>query len=270
MPSSACVRRLLVLAFLVGLRPLGPLGGRALAEERCRPLNMVYVANGAGDFRCTSKALQEAVACTGIPLHIEAVLWSHGRYKILKDVTDHANADLQGQLLAEEVLDQRRAVPGGRVYFVGHCAGCAVVLRAAELLPPGAVDRIILLAPSTHACYDLRPALRCPREGLDVFLSHKDWACLGLAVRVCHCLDGRCFPAAGRIGFACCTGGEEETALYAKLRQYPWHPDLKWTGHTGGHYGCYQQSFLRHFILPMMPVAAPGLPSAGHEALEPD
>ena len=67
----------------------------------------------------------------------------------------------------------RQAYPGRKVYLVGHSAGCAVVLAAAERLPTDSVDRLILLAPSVCVTYDLRPALRTVRCGIDVFYSDR-------------------------------------------------------------------------------------------------
>ena len=88
----------------------------------------------------------------------------------------------EGQRLACRVTALRQASPAAEVYLVGHSAGCAVVLAAAESLPPGGVNRIILLAPSASLDYDLRPALRCARGGIDVFYSDRDVAYLGLGV----------------------------------------------------------------------------------------
>ena len=44
----------------------------------------------------------------------------------------------------------------------------------------------------------------------------------------------------------------EDVACYAKLRHYPWEPRLAWTGHEGGHFGCYQPGYLRAFVLPLL------------------
>jgi hypothetical protein len=59
-------------------------------------------------------------------------------------------------------------------------------------------------------------------------------------------------PAAGRVGFQPTASGPEDTALFRKLRQYPWDPALAWTGNRGGHYGPYQPQFLRACVLPLL------------------
>src|SRR5947207_2649584 len=92
-------------------------------------------------------------------------------------------------------------------------AGCAAAPRragysdpvqspaAAEFLPPDSVERVVLLAPSVSAEYDLGPALACAREGIDVFHSGRDRAYLGLGVRLLGTADRHWSDAAGRVGF---------------------------------------------------------------------
>jgi len=65
-------------------------------------------------------------------------------------------------------------------------------------------------------------------------------------------------PAAGRVGFEAPAIAGEDGALYAKLRQYPWNPNQAWSGNFGGHYGAYQQNYLKAFVLPLLH----GIPAA--------
>jgi pimeloyl-ACP methyl ester carboxylesterase len=109
------------------------------------PEGVVFVANGSGDFRTVSTNLSRVVAETGTPLQIETVAWSHGYGRYLADHIDHDNHLAEGERLAAQVAAYRQTYPGRKVYLVGHSAGCAVVLCAAERLPSGSVDRIILL-----------------------------------------------------------------------------------------------------------------------------
>ena len=57
---------------------------------------------------------------------------------------------------------------------------------------------------------------------------------------------------AGKIGFKPTAAEPGDEELYQKLREYPWDSSLMWTGHKGGHYGCYQPGFLRTFVLPLL------------------
>jgi len=212
----------------------------------------IFVADGAGDFRAASKALREAVAGEQVPLTVETFPWSHGYCRIFSDQIDHGNVKTQSRRLAQLVLAHVTTAPHVPVSLLGHSAGCAVVLAAAEDLPAGTLQRIILLAPSVPAKYDLRPALRSVRAGMDVFSSPKDNLYLRVGMVVTNILrPNECTPA-GCTGFSPDVETSEDGALYAKLTQYPWEPRLAWTGHYGGHFGCYQQTFLRVFVLPLL------------------
>jgi pimeloyl-ACP methyl ester carboxylesterase len=211
----------------------------------------VFVANGSGDFRTVSRNLCEAVAEAAAPLQIETFVWSRGYGRYVLDHTDHANHLAQGRRLAAQVAAYRQACPGLRVYLVGHSAGCAVVLAAAEVLPPDGVDRIVLLAPSVCVSYDLRPALRTARGGIDVFHSSEDTVVLGLGMRLVGTAEGGCRTAAGQCGFTPVLACPTDAALYGKLRQHPWDRVVAWSGHDGGHYGSNQAAFLRAYVLPL-------------------
>src|SRR5437899_11691170 len=154
--------------------------------------------------------------------------------------------------LAERIASVRQAAPQWPIYVVAHSAGSAVALGAAAELPPDTIDRIILLAPAVPADYDLRPALRSVRLEIDVFTSRADrWYLRGsdLVSSIAHC---KSLNAAGRCGFRPILQNPEDPFLYGKLRDYPWEPRLIWTGHDGGHFGYYQQGYLRAFILPLL------------------
>jgi hypothetical protein len=100
--------------------------------------------------------------------------------------------------------------------------------------------------------YDLRPALRAAREGIDVFYSAEDRVVLGLGMRIVGTADRRGDQAAGQHGFTPVLGSCADTALYGKLRQHPWRPAAARNGHDGGHYGSNQAPFLRAHVLPLL------------------
>jgi pimeloyl-ACP methyl ester carboxylesterase len=247
-PSFACIVSLITLA---GCATPGRHETRApipIAPQA----GIVYSASGAGSFFSSTDALAEAVAEKGLPLRVEPVDWSHGYGRILSDHLDQENIQAQGCRLASRIMLQKQAFPETRIHLVAHSAGSAVVLTAVEHLPPGSVEHIVLLAPAISMDYDLRPALRCARSGVDVFCSELDVGYLGLATGIFGTTDRTWTPAAGRVGFrpVVCTPADAE--LYANLRQHPWHPCLRWTGNRGGHYGGYQPCFLQAFVLPVL------------------
>jgi pimeloyl-ACP methyl ester carboxylesterase len=215
------------------------------------PTHVVFVADGAGDYRAASTSLRETAASDGWPLDVRTFLWSHGFLRNLADHTDYAWARDRGHELAGVVLAQKQAQPNVPVSLMGHSAGCYVVLEAAAQLPPDTLERIVLLAPSVSSKYDIKPALISARNGMDVFYSKNDRVWLGVFTAFAGTSDSASETRpAGRFGFEP-QAQPSELPLYAKLRQYEWNPTLDQVGNDGGHYGSYQPGHLRKFVLPL-------------------
>lgn len=243
----------ILLLLPTGCAAIGQFGPKTVPPPcNCACSNrVVFVADGVGDFEATTSAMYTASLEGKLPLCVEKVDWSHGYGRIVADQTDYANIREAGCRLAVRVASHRQAHPDSRVYLMGHSAGCAVVLAAAEALPPGSVERIVLLAPSVSSDYDLRPALRTVRRGIDVFYSERDQFALGFGTAVLGTADRKWTAPAGRVGFCPITETAADAALYQKLRQHPWDPSVKWTGNHGGHYATYQATYLRAYVLPL-------------------
>jgi pimeloyl-ACP methyl ester carboxylesterase len=248
-PALVCL-----LPFLAGCHTAGPCPEvyRAAFVPAANAAGVVFVANGAGDSRAVSTNLGQVAAESGTPLQVEAVIWSLGYRRNIADHINHENHLAHGRLLAAQVAAYRRAFPCRKVFLVGYSSGCAVILAAAEMLPPGSVDRIVLLSPSLCTGYDLRPALRTARCGIDSFHSERDRMILGFTVGILGTSDHGCRTAAGRCGFIPVIAGPADAALYGGLRQHAWDPAMAWSGHDGGHFGSTQAGFLRSYVLPLL------------------
>ena len=257
------MRKLISVCWLPLLAGCLASGERAAVSSAAPALSgaetIAFVANGAGDFHTLSENLTRVVAQTHTSLQIETVDWSLGRRRYLVDHIDHANHVLQGQRLAVQVLALRQAYPTRKIYLIGHSAGCAVILAAADALPPESIDHVILLAPSVCARYDLRPALRSTRNGIDVFYSDEDRFVLGLGMSVVGTSDRGCRVAAGQYGFTPVLADAADAALYSRLYQHAWDPAVLWSGNDGGHYGSIKTGFLRAYVVPFINAkGAPG------------
>ena len=213
---------------------------------------VVFCADGSGGPGGTSGVLQSVVAEAKAPLRVEMVEWSHGRGRYLADHLHWKNIERSGLRLAEETKALKRRHPGKRICYVGQSAGAAVVLVAAEAVPAGTVERVVLLAPSVSTRYDLKPALARVGEGIDVFYSRDDWFVLGLGMALSGTTDRDLAPAAGRVGFREDARTAQEQALYAKLHQHKWEPSVSWTGNDGGHFGPSSPGHLMEVVLPML------------------
>ncbi len=215
------------------------------------PTAVLFVANGSGDPRTLTTNVSELVAEKRLPLQIETVTWSHGPGRNIADHVDRANQLTEGRRLACQVLAYRQAYPDRQVYLLGHSTGCAVVLAATEQLPPGSIDRLILLSPSVCRSYDLRPALRGAR-GIDVFYSGEDRWVLGVGMFILGTSDRECRTAAGQYGFTPVVECPGDAELYVSLGQHPWDASAQWSGNDGGHWGNNQVDFLRAYVLPLL------------------
>jgi len=214
---------------------------------------VIFIVDGAGGFQGTSSALMHELQSAHLPLGVVPIEWTHGFGRVFADQVDWRHARESGCKLAGQILAYRQSFPQGKIYVVAHSAGSAVAIAATESLPPCSIDRVVLLAPSISTDHDLRPALSCVRESMDVFFSSRDMFQLGLGIALVGTADG-CWgcTAAGRTGFQPQVTYPEDALLYAKLRQHPWNPYVEWTGHHGGHYGVYQPEFLKAYVLPLL------------------
>jgi len=214
-------------------------------------LGVVFAINGSGPLEPTSAALERAVARACLPLTVVTVEWSQG--SVIADHTDWPHAQEEGCRLAAQIACYRQAHPSHAIYVVTHSAGSGVGLTAAAAGSPGSVNRMILLAPSVSTDYDLRPALRGTKDGIDVFYSRRDVFSLGFGVAFIGTSDGcQGCPAAGRVGFCYQAETSEDEALYAKLRQHPWERCQARAGNHGFHSGTRRPRFLASYVLPLL------------------
>lgn len=211
-----------------------------------RPSGVVFAIDGSGLLRGISDDLRTAIADAGLGLPVETFAWSHGAGRVLADLHAHDHQKAKGDELARLVLAHRKGFPTGRIYLVCHSSGAAIVLAAAKALPVGCVDRIVLLAPALSPGCDLRPALRCARQGVDSFHSANDM--VGRVLALVGNADGQFLISAGCAGFR--TPGAD--ALYGHLRQRPWDPQMTRSGYFGGHFGCTRAGFLRTYVVPLL------------------
>jgi hypothetical protein len=207
---------------------------------------IVFVAEGSGGLPGPAPELAK-LATSNCLLRVELVDWTYGTGMVALDMWGHKRHKSRGQELADRIISYKASCPNARIYLLGHSSGAAVILAATECLPPGIVTRVILLAPSVSCNYDVRPAVACAYEGVDVFYSHRDMISLSMFMTATSDLR----PLIGPAGYRGFRGSHGEDGLSGGLRQ---HPNC-----FAGHFACTQHAFLRDHVLPLI---CPPMPTA--------
>jgi pimeloyl-ACP methyl ester carboxylesterase len=211
---------------------------------------VVLIADGAGDSTALSDRLSDVIGERALGITLRRVPWSRfGTVEL--DYRDNAAQLAAADQLAQYVQVLRQARPDCRIVFIGHSAGTRVILAAAEKLPPGGVERIILLSSSVAWSYDLSAALRASTGGIDSFYSPYDATLAGTLQAGTS--EGVTTYAAGQIGFRC-PPGSPWAGLYYGLRQYRWDESLRG---QGGHFVWTLPYNLRAYVLPLIQNAPP-------------
>jgi pimeloyl-ACP methyl ester carboxylesterase len=237
-----------LLACVLTVFWLEPAEGEVPVVIPRKRIGVVVCANGAGGDTSMSANLGEIIAARGIPLAVHTIYWSRFEAPV-KDHLDEDGMEAGGRRMANYARNYRAAFPAERIFLLGHSDGTSIVLRAADRLPPAAVDRIVLLAASVSWKYDLRQALRSSCGGVDAMISPLDRLLYTAATEV-GTADRKWISAAGEVGFGLLPPNHPDCYLYQNLRQYRWNPLYPWIGHRGGHVDYTYLAFLEAHVLP--------------------
>jgi pimeloyl-ACP methyl ester carboxylesterase len=227
----------------------------ALAPRAAEPniAGTVFVLGGVGGLDPLQACAPWALPRAGVPHRIEVFTWTHGKCRMLRDLQDARYALAQADRLAAAVREAQARDPRRPIYLIGHSAGAGIVLAAAEQLPPGSIERIILLAAAVSPTYDLRPALRATRREVVAFNSTYDRLCLDWCTSLFGTVDRVYGPAAGLDGFQEPADLDDEgRCLYQRLVQMPWRFEMLLQCTDGLHNGSCMPIYLAHRIAPWL------------------
>jgi pimeloyl-ACP methyl ester carboxylesterase len=247
--------RLLLLAIVPLTVPvMGCLSGERMSSEK--PIGegpivqgVVFLVGGVGGIDplyCSGRCM---LPHAGVPHELRDFRWTNGVGRILRDLQDIRHVNAVADELAAEVRAIKEADPNRPVYLVGHSGGAGVCLAAAERLPPGTLERIILLSAAVSPTLDLRPALRATRGEIVSFYSAMDVFVLGWGTSTFGTIDRVYTSSAGRTGFDVpCELDAEGRALYARLVQIPWRIENLCQLDVGGHHSSVMPCFLADHV----------------------
>ncbi len=240
----------------VGLLAVALLAGcvsapRPRAAEPAGERAVVFVVGGIGGLDPLQLWAPVALPRAGVAHEIRIFEWTHGKFRFLRDLQDARHLVAEANRLADAV---REALALGRpVYLLGNSAGAGLVLEAAGRLPPGSLERVVVLSAAVSPTYDLRPALRASRGGVVSFSSCCDLFTLSWGTTQFGTVDRVYGPAAGLDGFLVPDGLDAEgQALYTRLVQRPWKWGMLLEGCGGGHHGPTMPLFLARHVAPWL------------------
>jgi len=214
---------------------------------------VVFVVGGIGGIDVLGLSAKWAFPRAGVPHEVRDFVWTHGFGRLFKDLQDARHLRNKAELLAAEVRQVKARDPDRSVYLVGKSGGTGLVLAAAEQLPPGTLERIVLLSAAVSPDYDLRGALVATRGEIVSFYSRYDQVILGWGTRQFGTVDRFYCPAAGLYGFVVPGRlGEADRALYQRLVQLPWRPAMIFEGNLGNHTGSSMPGFVGREVGPWL------------------
>jgi pimeloyl-ACP methyl ester carboxylesterase len=214
---------------------------------------VVFVVGGVGGIDFIGLSARLAFPGAGVQHEIQEFVWTHGTGRLLRDLQDTRHLMRKADELAERVRRVKEAEPDRPVYLIGHSGGGGLVLAAAERLPPGTLERVILLSAAVAPDYDLRPALRATRGEIVSFHSEIDYFWLGWGTSQFGTTDRYYGSAAGRVGFVVPENlSEKDRELYGRLVQKSWQPCLVLQHHGGLHVSTIMPDFLAKHVAPWL------------------
>jgi pimeloyl-ACP methyl ester carboxylesterase len=222
------------------------------AEKEPGRRGIVFVLDGIGGHDFLPFTTQFLLPRAGVPHEIKSFHWSHGFGQALKDLQDFRHLHRKADELAGLILTHKEREPDRPVYLVGNSGGTALVLLAAEKLPPQTLERIILLAAAVSPDFDLRGALRATRGGIVNYYSSLDRLVLHWGTWQFGTAD-RHYVASAGCGFSRPADlTPEDQYNYDRLVQIPWEPRMMLHGHGGGHLGVHAPGFLMNEVAPWL------------------
>ncbi len=230
----------------------------AIANAQNKPTTtepgIVFLVEGIGGVDLMGKSAEVALRKAGLPHEVHHFNWTHGVGQFLRDLQDTQHILKKADELAALIKDHRAKKPERPIYVVGRSGGTGLVLYALQKLPPGCVERVILLSPAVAPNFDLRPALSATRREIVSFHSHNDRLILGLGTSQFGTIDRYYGNSAGLTGFTLPERiDEQDRAMYMRLIQVPFTPRMLREGvSTGSHLSTSLPWFLSSEVVPWL------------------
>lgn len=222
-------------------------------EKDVQKQGLVFVLDGIGGHDWLGMTSQIFLPCAGVKHVIRPYNWSHGFGQLLKDLQDTRHMARKAEELAALIQSEKNADPDRPIYILANSGGTCLALMAAEQLPPGTLQRLVLMQAAVSPEFDLRCALRAVRTNIVNHHSTMDRFILHWGTWQFGTADRHYVASAGCTGFVVPRDlSPADAALYDRLIQIPWEPRMMLDGHHGGHIGVHAPGYLMNHVAPWL------------------
>ena len=226
----------------------------------------LYYLDGAGGGTAKNNwaaGVREGLLAAGYRGAGEMFSWEEGRGLLVDQDASVKYKRGKADLMAKELVRQKKAFPNAPVNILGFSAGTAEAIFALEALPENVqVEHVVLLGSALSENYDLTKALKHVRGHLYIYTSTHDLM-LGVLMPFSGTADRKFDdPGAGIKGFVLPRGATAATRkLYAdKIITIHWTKALEKDGDYGHHFDNIKMKFIRDQVAPLlMGKPVPGL-----------
>jgi pimeloyl-ACP methyl ester carboxylesterase len=173
----------------------------------------------------------------------------------LINLTDLERNRQMAEVLSSCILQYRFHHPEQPIHLVAHSGGAGVAILTLEALPEDVnISTVTLLAAAVSPSYDLRAALQRTQYGIYNYYSAYDRFLLDVGTRVFGTVDRVHGAAAGSVGFRMAWDLKEprDRALYRKVHNISWQPEMREYGNWGGHVDWANRRWVSHYLAPLI------------------
>jgi hypothetical protein len=246
---------------------------------------LVIVLPGICGRLWVTESIAGGLAQGGVEQAVEIYDWTYqGRFFPLYNLSAIQRNHRVASDIVEHVREYRREHPGRPVTLVGYSGGGPLAIWAAEAMPEGGLDGVVLLSTPLVPQYDLTEVLERSAKGIVSFHSNRDVLFLAVGTMVFGTMDQQHTVSAGNVGFvapdagaasltlekptvAICSPEEQAQAAagaragggvvcvpapYERLYQICWRPEMEELGYDGSHLTIGSRAFVAQYVAPLV------------------